>query len=223
MKTVYFVRHGESEANINLHAGRGVFQGERSQLTEKGREQARFIAERCTRLSFDVILTSPAIRAHDTAKEIQKATGKPLEVHEIFVERKVPTSLLGKPRNDPDLRRILHRWYKTCSEGGRVEDGENFGDLKTRVLGALAHLRDRSEKCILIVTHGYFLHMLVALVQLGESLTAKEFSRLVRRVSVGNTGLTQIDWLTEEDNQLFDGSPYTGWVLRVWNDHAHLG
>ena len=224
MKTVYFVRHGESEANINLPASRGVFQGIASPLSDKGREQARFIAARCARLSIDVILSSNAVRAHETALEIQRATGKQLKVHDVFVERKSPSRLLGKPRDDPDMKALLLRWHQTFyKHNARVEDGENFDDLKARVCSALRYLSKRPERNIVVATHGFFLHMLIAVVLLGEELTFAEFTRTARRVTVGNTGLTQIEHLTPQDGKLLDGMPYEGWVLRVWNDHVHLG
>lgn len=224
MKIIYFVRHGESEANINIPAQQGVFQGIASPLTEKGREQARFIAKRCAKLRIDIILSSNAVRAHETALEIQRATGRPLEVHEMFVERMSPSSFLGKPRNDPQAKELLARWYQTFYEDGeRVEDGESFADLKARVCSALRYLSERPEQHILVATHGFFLHMLIAVVLLGDKLSLEEFARIARKVTIGNSGLTQIEHLTSEDNKLLDEKPYEGWILRVWNDHAHLG
>ena len=73
MKTVYFVRHGESEANTGEAP---VFQGPTSLLTEKGKEQARFIAKRVSKLSFDAIISSPAVRTIATADAIREEVGK---------------------------------------------------------------------------------------------------------------------------------------------------
>lgn len=57
-KTVYFVRHGESEGNVTP-----VFQTPDSPLSKKGREQAFHIAQRLSRLSFNVLVASPMERA----------------------------------------------------------------------------------------------------------------------------------------------------------------
>lgn len=224
MKTVYFVRHGESEANVNFHTGKGVFQGETSPLSEKGREQARFIAERCTKLPIDVILSSPARRAHDTANEIQLVTSKPLEVHDFLTERKAPTVLFGRPRSDPEMQNILSQWQDTLyREGERISDGENFEDLRARVGSVLRFLHERPEEHILVATHGFFLHMLLSVVLLGEDLSVEEFKRAARKIWMNNTGITQIEYFTREDNKRLDNTFYEGWVLRIWNDHAHLG
>lgn len=224
MKTVYFVRHGESEANVNIGTAHGVFQGNASPLTERGKEQARFIAARCAKLPIDVILSSNAVRAHDTALEIQRVISKSLEIHDLFVERQPPSTLLGKPRDDADAKKLLAQWHETLYfDRDRVDNGENFEDLKIRVCAALRLLAERPEQHILVATHGFFLHMLAAVVLLGEELEQGEFARAARKVWMNNTGLTQIDLFKREDKKFLDGVPYEGWVLRVWNDHAHLG
>ena len=224
MKTVYFVRHGESEANV----GASVFQGEESQLTDKGRQQAKFIGQRCATLAFETMLCSPAVRTRQTAEEITDVTGKEPEIQEIFVERKLPTELLAKPRQrtDPDsiTEKMYRDWFKTFyTTGIRIGDGENFEILRERVAGALHYLRERPESKIIVVTHGFFLHMLVGLVLLKDRFDVELFSRMGRAIWMDNTGLTRLDFMTPEDNKMHDGQPYEGWVLRVWNDHAHLG
>lgn len=224
MKTVYFVRHGESEANINVDTSNGVFQGNASPLTERGREQARFIASRCDKLPIDVIVSSNAVRAYDTAIEIQSVTGKAVEINELFVERQPPPSLIGKLRSDPDAKELLAEWHKAFYEPqDDLKGGENYNDLKKRVCTALQMLAERPEKHILVATHGFFLHMLIAVVLLGEELRQDEFAKIARKVWMNNTGTTQIDLFQTEDKKFLDGTPYLGWVLRVWNDHAHLG
>ena len=52
-KTIYLVRHGQSEANITP-----VFQSTDSPLSDKGIQQAKHIAERVSKLSFPVIFFS---------------------------------------------------------------------------------------------------------------------------------------------------------------------
>jgi len=77
MKYIYFVRHGESQANAEIT---GI--GMDSPLTEKGREQAGFIAERCKRLPIQVIISSTMNRARETAEVVLKRIQKPMEVSE---------------------------------------------------------------------------------------------------------------------------------------------
>lgn len=71
---IYFIRHGESEANL-----KHVFAGQKdnSKLTEKGVEQARAEGGKIKELGFgvDVIVSSPLVRAYDTAKIVAEAIG----------------------------------------------------------------------------------------------------------------------------------------------------
>jgi len=219
-KTIYFVRHGESIANI----GHPVFLSEEDvTLTDTGHEQAEFNANRCKKLEAEVLMTSTATRAKQTAEHISKATGLSPEVNALFTERIPPKELFGRSKTDPEAEKMHQEWILSFfRENVRVGSGENFGDLKERVSKALGHLLKRPEKSILVATHGFFLHMVIALVVIGESLTAEEFSKVAPAVWMDNTGITRIEYR----DQIFprvDGKRHTGWVLRVWNDHAHLG
>lgn len=219
MKTIYFVRHGESTAN----AGFPTYQGEASELTTKGIEQAKFIAARCKKLPVEALIASTAIRAKQTAEFIAGEIGLPLEIHELFTERKIPRELHGKRIDDQNAKAVHDAWMQGFfRDDARVGTGENFSDLKTRVLEALDYLLQRPEKHILVATHGFFLHMLIAIVALGESLSAAEFNRIGPAVWMDNTGITRIEYRDQVFARV-DGRRHKGWVLRVWNDHAHLG
>jgi len=219
MKTVYFVRHGESTANI----GHPVYQGETSELTEQGREQAQFIAKRCKNLRVDALFASTATRARQTAACIAEEIRKEVEVNELFTERKIPKELFGRSTTDPEAVAMEDEWMMSFfQENLRVGSGENFSDLKERALQALEYLLQRPEKHIVVATHGFFLHMIIALVTLGDSLTPAEFNRIAPAVWVDNTGLTRIEYRDQVFTRI-DGKRHKGWVLRVWNDHAHLG
>ena len=74
--TFYLVRHGESEANVaRRFAGRTD-----SPMTERGREQAKAVAEALAKIHFDRIVSSPLSRCRDTALVIARgatAAGRP--------------------------------------------------------------------------------------------------------------------------------------------------
>lgn len=219
MKTVYFVRHGESESN----AGNPVYQGEGSKLTEKGREQGKEIAKRCRNLHIGGFIVSTALRAKETAQIIGEEIGKEPEIERLFTERKPPRELMGKSRADEKARAIELAWTNSFfQENVRVESGENFSDLRSRAISALKYLEERPEDSILVVTHGFFLHMIAAVILLGESLKAHEFGKVGQSLWVDNTGLTVAEHHAEVLETVHQ-MKYSGWVLRVWNDHAHLG
>ena len=212
-KIVYFVRHGESMDNASP-----VFQSPGSPLSEKGREQARKISERIAKLSFESLISSSFRRAKETAGFIAEATGKTVEHSDLFVERVKPTSVNGKPHSDEKASALWKEWNESLyAPGMRAEDGENFDDIVMRADNALAFLKDRAEKSIVVVTHGYFLRTILARVLLGDLLSGDAHKKIQRGASMENTGLTVLRYqsgVEETDSR---------WRLWVYNDHAHLG
>ncbi len=218
MKTIYIVRHGESESNA---ADR--FNTTDVLLSEKGKAQASEIAERCSRLSFEAIVSSPMRRAKDTVEAISVRVGMPIEFSDLFVERRMPSTLRGKSKADPEVRKVYKMFKDNFDVAGfRYEDGENFQDVKDRALKALAYLEHRPEENIVVVTHGFFTTVLAAAVIFGAELTATEFLKILSRVQiVQNTSLSVLRF-DEPDTLNRDHGRGDGWQLRVWNDHAHL-
>ncbi|HXF43869.1 MAG TPA: histidine phosphatase family protein [Candidatus Paceibacterota bacterium] len=210
-KTVYFVRHGQSDDNVAP-----VFQSPNSPLNERGKKQAEGVAERVSKLSFDALIASPFERAKQTAETIAKATGKQPEYSELFVERVKPTYVNGKPYTDEKANTLWRNWEKSLyTPNVRAEDGENFDDLVARADKALAFLQNRPEKSIVVVTHGYFLRTIVARVLLGDLLSGDAFRNIQRTTATENTGLTVLQY-----RESFEEKPV--WRLWIYNDHSHL-
>lgn len=212
VKTVYLVRHGQSEDNAAP-----VFQAPDSPLSEKGKAQAERIAERASRISFETLVASPFRRARETAEAIAKATDKEPEYSELFTERLKPARINGKTFEDEEAGALWKQWQRGFYEHGiKVEDGENFADLVARADRALAYLAARPEGSLMVVTHGYFLRTMIARILLGDGLTPELFRTFQQRSEMENTGITVLR---------YEGGEGTGegWELWVHNDHAHLG
>jgi 2,3-bisphosphoglycerate-dependent phosphoglycerate mutase len=209
-KTVYLVRHGQSEDNIAP-----VFQSPGSPLSPEGKRQAELIAERATRLSFETLIASPLERARQTAEVIARATGKEAELSPLFVERIKPSRINGKPHDDKEAAAISREWERSLyTPGMRVEDGESFDDLLNRADKALTFLRARPERSLLVVTHGFFLRTMLGRVLLGDALTGAAFQHFQTHAGTENTGVTVLR------HGEFEDAPR--WRLWVFNDHAHL-
>lgn len=85
MDHFYFVRHGETVWNVaNKICGATDIE-----LTPKGHEQAVETGKKIIEegIKADVILTSPLVRALDTAKHISEMTGIPLEIEPRLTEQ----------------------------------------------------------------------------------------------------------------------------------------
>lgn len=211
LKTVYFVRHGESVDNAAP-----VFQAPDSPLSKRGEKQAESIAQRVSRLSFDTLIASPFMRAKQTVEAIETKTGKKAEYSELFVERLKPTEICGKPHSDEKASALSREWEKSLyTTGVKVADGENFEDLVARADKAIAFLQSRMESSLLVVTHGYFLRTIIARVLLGGLLSGEIHRSIQKSASMENTGLTVLRY--EQRNE---EKPV--WRLWIYNDHAHL-
>jgi probable phosphoglycerate mutase len=212
LKTVYFVRHGQSEDNVTP-----VFQSPDSPLSESGQKQAGFIAERVSKLSFDALISSTFQRAKQTAEVIARVSGKTPEYSELFVERTKPSSINGKSHADEKASALSKEWKVSLfTPGLRVEDGENYDDIISRADKALLFLSNRPESSIVVVTHGFFLTMIIARILLGDALSAEAYKKFQGATSMENTGLTVLQY-----RSAFEEDPR--WHLWIYNDHAHLG
>lgn len=209
MKTVYIIRHGESETNTG-----GIRLGSATPLTESGRKQADLVAERVTRLPFEVIVSSTMERARETARKIAERTGRPIEFSDLFVERRWPSWYTGRIGDDPKIEAANKKMTENFTVPGyRLDDEENFDELKRRALAALLYLKERTEDNIVVVGHGLFLRVMLAAVIYGEELSAHECGRILGGMKTENTGISVI---VEDNNWI------SGWKLFIFNDHAHL-
>ena len=206
MKTIYFVRHGESTENAQER-----YVGETAPLTAHGVEQANFVAERFASIPFDIVLTSTMERAMETGKAIAERSKKPVEHMDIFNEFRRPSTFMGKSFHDPDVVATFPLFNEhNTDQDWHYSDEENFFDVKARAQTALDLLTKRPEEHIVVATHGTFLKVCTCLVIAGDAFTPEMFFRMRASMKTRNTGITIFDY--NED-----------WRLLAWNDHAHLG
>ncbi|MDO8451619.1 MAG: histidine phosphatase family protein [bacterium] len=215
MKTIYFVRHGESENNAVRR-----FNSIDTPLSEIGMGQAETIAKRLARLPIKAIVSSDMLRAQQTSLIISSRIGIPVETSSYFRERVSATSILGKKRDDPStvaaMKKIQDHFHDS---GWRYEDGENFEDLKKRAIEGLEYLEKRNEDAMAVVSHGIFMYIIAATVMFGSSLTSRECMHIMESLGkLENTALTVV----KRRSSKVEGSQ-SPWRLMVWNDHAHLG
>lgn len=209
MKTIYLIRHAESEGNAGLH-----FQGKQTGLTEQGRTQARFLAERCAHLRIDSIVSSSMSRATETAQIISDKIGLEFETSHIFCERKRPSLIVGISMQDIDAKRIDEEWTNSLLTGGaRVHDGENFDDINERSEQALDFLANHPSENILVVSHGFFMSVLLAKIIFRENLTPGGLKHVFDIFHTSNTGISLIK----------HQSKWAEWEIFSWNDQSHLG
>jgi 2,3-bisphosphoglycerate-dependent phosphoglycerate mutase len=147
--TLLLARHGESDWN---RARRWQGFADRP-LSDKGRAQAAELAERLADIALDAVYSSDLQRARDTADAVARAQG--LELTTLPALREVDVgSWQGLTREEAEARfpEGFRRWR---AGGTGWEDGESYGEMSARVLGAVTEIaRRHDEGRVLIVSHG---------------------------------------------------------------------
>ncbi len=209
---IYFVRHGSTEGNAA-----NQFQLPTIELSEKGKQEAEFMAKRFEKIPVDILFASPMKRALQTAQAIGRRTGHPVIENALFEEIKRPSDVRGKSKEDPDVKKIMQDVKKHFTDPNwHHSDEENYFEVKERATKVLEFLSSRTEEKILVVTHGEILRMILGLVVFGETLTPEMFDHVKRAFIPFNTGITKIQY----DPTI--GYSESGWYVQAWNDHAHL-
>ena len=145
MMELIYVRHGETAWNeVHLLQGWSDIP-----LNETGIRQAEKTRELLADISFDRIVTSPLLRAKQTAEIIAEGRGVPLIVDERLKERGFG-SLEGHPFDQDDF----NSWWKRgldCAGCGM----EPVESLLSRVADLIDVLRqEHPDETILFVSHG---------------------------------------------------------------------
>lgn len=204
---IYLVRHGETESNKN-----NIHQNNQVKLTAKGLSEARLLGERIAKLKVDKILTSPVLRARDTAEIISDRSKISFEINDLLRELKKPSEIEGKAHNEPvaiEIKKALRKNYHQAN--WHYSDEESFFDFKSRILVLIDQLLKSKSETVLIVTHSAVIKMFVALAIYGDSLTSDLFLPIYDRLSITNTG---ISYCTHELGK--------GWKVNCFNDVNHL-
>lgn len=181
MKTIRFIRHAESSANVGLPT---TDPGE-IPLTENGRQAAAQAAAQYDGPEPDLIVCSPFLRAQQTAEpfiaRFPKAKVEDWPVYEFTYIS--PTRCVGTTAND---RRPLVEAYWNAASPTHV-DGfgtESFVGFTARVFDALAKLRTRKEECILVVCHGIFMNAAAFYQAVGEKPSDSDSMRRFHQYTI---------------------------------------
>jgi len=169
---LYFVRHGESEANrLRIISNRDL----PHPLTEAGRLQAAALAARLKPNPITGIYASPIPRARQTGEILSTALSVPLETAEALRE---PDTGIWEGRGDKEAWTAVDGWVDTWLCGHNRDKGpaggETYNDVRRRmslfVTGLVAEYGQSMGEFVL-VTHGAV--MLFSLPGLVEGLDAQ--------------------------------------------------
>jgi broad specificity phosphatase PhoE len=141
--SIYFVRHGQTDANIKMMMSNDLIGEDDDQLNENGEKQVIEISDKLKNVHFDVILSSPYKRALQTAKIIAKNHKMPIIIDNNLRERD------GGGINEKT-------WHESFNFDKNVLfDGETVSDFFERVYFAIDGIKEKyGNKNVLVVSHG---------------------------------------------------------------------
>ena len=144
MKTIYFVRHGESESNANnIISG----SGNDIHLTVTGHEQAKRAGQDLKDKEIELIVCSPLIRTVETATIIANEIGydpQKIVKNSLFIERSYGI-YEGRPNEE---------LQKDFAKGKLHHSAETEKQMYNRLKKALAWLGSLPEDRIAVIAHG---------------------------------------------------------------------
>jgi probable phosphoglycerate mutase len=199
-KNIYIVRHGQTDYNkMHIVQGSGVD----SSLNAVGQQQALAFYQKYKAVDFEVILTSKLVRTHQTMGrfiESGLAWEQFSEINEMawgIHEGKKST-----PAMMEEYRSMTNAW-KQGDYNARITGGESALELSQRLNIFIDHLKGRSEKNILICSHGRAMRCLMTLLKQDFLYNMEEYPH-------ANTGLYLVDYTPD----LFQ--------FQLENDLSHL-
>ncbi len=147
---IYLVRHGESVCNVQ----RMLYGRTDCALTELGCRQARAVGEKLRAEHIDRCVSSPLIRASETARLALWERETPIELDDGLMEQD-----MGEWENQPFdemmqrqpelLNAMLYDWTKVVPPGG-----ESYEHLKARVQVVLEREIERGGDVLLVAHNG---------------------------------------------------------------------
>lgn len=200
---LYFIRHGESEANIlREFSNRGLRHG----LTEKGRAQATALADQLKSASIAGLFSSPLLRARQTAEILSEALQMPYEVTDALREYDCGV-LEGTSTSEgwAIYDRVNQDWLVDHNWESRIEGGESFLDMKARFTPFIEMLlqqrRDSSDIVVLIGHGGLYrcmLPLVLANIDFQFTLTHPISNTGIIIAETGPDGLVCTTWIDEK-------------------------
>ncbi len=150
---LYFVRHGESEADIlNVISSRGY----RHPLTEAGREQARRLAEALRGCGARCVYTGPLQRTVETAQMVAASLRLPLKMTDAL--RAFDCGVAeGRSGEEPWalVRQVRADWYERSQWESRIPGGESFAEVRQRFIPFVRRVtEDGAGRALVLVSHG---------------------------------------------------------------------
>lgn len=177
---IYFVRHGQSEANLmKVHSG-----WNQVALTELGISQAKRVGEKLQKIEFDKIYSSDLLRAMQTAENA--LPGRSYETESLVREISVG-ELAGRSRSA-----CYEEYGESYLQNRAAWDftpygGESKDMVYERAEKFLKKMETSAHECAAVFTHEGFVRSIIS-VCLGVRLSTKQ-------IGLGNCSVVMLEYI----------------------------
>ncbi|SES08109.1 histidine phosphatase family protein [Salisediminibacterium halotolerans] len=181
MTIIYFVRHGQSEANKQ-----GIIQGHAEfPLSDLGAKQAELVGNKLADLPLDAVYTSDLQRAFLTAEQIAKH-------HELAPAAVSYLREVGLGPLEGKTREQMRAEFPDMKSDSLLTSGikgtEQIEEITERCRIATESLKNSPGENIAAVSHGGLISILLMYMIAGE-----DWHLLKRPFVIGNTGITKVE------------------------------
>lgn len=142
---IYITRHGQTDWNV----AKKVMGKHDEPLNEEGRKQAKIVRDKLKDTKLDLIVSSPLLRAKETALIINEQRNIPMIYDDRISERDFG-EFEGQMTKDFDFLEFWDYYQNT-----KYQRAENIQSFFQRVYDGIEDIcTEHGDKDILIVTHG---------------------------------------------------------------------
>ena len=200
--TVYLIRHGEAEGNVLPY-----FQGTSdTSLTERGREQLKYLAERFRTVPLDAIYYSPWKRAQETAEAVNRFHGLQM------IPDRALREICGGDFEGVPVAELADRFpaefgvWTNHIWDFQAPNGEAMTSVFQRMSEAVTRIaQENPDKTIAVCSHGCALRNFLCYAEFGDI-----------------TRLNDVGWADNTAVSCAEYDPETGWRLVFKNSASHL-
>jgi len=194
---LYFVRHGESEANrLHVFSNRDLPHG----LTARGRQQIEALADRLAPVAFADFYSSPVPRARESAAILSRRLNLPHRITPALAEWDVGT-LEGTSADAgwAEYDALCSAWYERHEFSARIGGGESFDDIRARFVPFIDQLvAGPPAGPVLLLGHGGLYRCMLPIITRNISFAdviarAPDYGEAIV-VEARDTGLVCVEW-----------------------------
>lgn len=203
---LYFVRHGESIANVEKVISNHGFQ---HPLTDRGKQQVKDLSDTLQNIEISHIYTSSLQRAVQTATILGHTRHLQYEINDALCEGNCG---ILEGRSDPESWQMIggleSEWFEKGNFDAKIEGGESFNDIVARFVPFVRQIvatHSASAGAILLVAHGATLR-----VGLSQLLTNVDYQTISDK-PMGNACYIKVESLDGEFH-------YTDWCGEFSSD-----